>query len=513
MRSLRYLLIPVLAATICSVANAPANAQLVPGLSASPAAHQPLFETAPVMVDGQPVIRVAALASPPPGATPIATRIFLISGAIAQILAVDPDRETTIYDPRTFKVSVEQESSEYALVASDEHHKNPLPILTVTAEDARHNDMSSAELAAQWQGLLQAALVAALERRQPASIHRNAALIARVAVVLVVLTAIGLLLFRLLGNRVVAAFVAWAIAFVWLGAVTYALLLFPQTVGYGQFILRAAGRVALVWLTAAVLDVLLGIVIHQTARAWAWVGVAPGQQARYLLRVPTLSRALVGFKRFVVFFAAALATLSALEIPIASVVTIGGIAALAIGFAAQTLVRDFLNGLLVLFEDQYVVGDFVMIGEYNGVVEHFTLRVVQVRDGKGNLITIPHSSVTQVVNSSRSWSRIDYRVSIEATADVRKAMDVLRETLDGLKEDPAWRDAVIEPVEWIGVEGMSRNGILIRAVIRTAPMRQFALRREINLRAIEAFAKAGIGLGIDPAAPFVPPPQASPDPT
>jgi len=513
MRSIRYLLIPVVAAIICTGVSIPARAQLVPGLTASPAAHQPVFETAPVVVDGSQVFRITALANPPPGATSIAERVFLIGGAIAQVLATDPDRNTTLYDPATFKISVVPEGNEYALLATDERHRNGLPIVTVTAEDARHNNVTSAELAQQWKTLLQTALVAALERREPAAIHRNTALIVRVAVVLVVLTAIGLFLFRLLRSRVASAAIAWAIALIWLGAITYGLLLFPQTVTYGQFIVRCAVRVSLVWIAAVLLDVLLGIAIHHAARAWALIGVAPGEQARYLLRAPTMSKALGGFKRFVVFFTATLVSLSALQIPIASVVTIGGIAALAIGFAAQTLVRDFLNGLLVLFEDQYVVGDFVMIGEYNGIVERLTLRVVQIRDSKGNLITIPHSTVAQVVNSSRSWSRIDYRVSIDPGADARKALRVLRETIEDLKKDDAWRDAMIVPVEWIGVEGISRNGVVLRAVTRTAPLRQFELRREINLRALEAFAQAGISLGNDPSAPFVTAPQASPDPT
>ena len=167
----------------------------------------------------------------------------------------------------------------------------------------------------------------------------------------------------------------------------------------------------------------------------------------------------------------------------------------------------------MLFEDQYVEGDYVMIGDYNGIVEHLTLRVVQVRDTRGNLITIPHSSAIQVVNSSRNWSRVDYRVSIEVGADLPKAMDVLRDTLEALRLDERWRDTIVEPVEWIGVEEMSRNGVVLRAVIRTVPLRQFEVRREINLRVYGALANASIPLGNNPSAPFVTAPQASPDPS
>ena len=511
MRSLRYFSIPVIGAIVCACWYAVAGAQ-VPTLVPTPG-HPALFASAPVVIDGIPVLRITALASPPPGAMPIQSRRFLIDGAIAQLLALDPDRNTTVYDPASFKVGIEREGSEYALVATDARHHAPLPILTVTAEDARHANLTEADLAQQWQSTLQSALIAALERRQPAAIHRSLTVLAATAIGLIVLTIAGLVLFRFLRNRAAAVVVAWGLALLWLAAVTYGLLQFPQSVGYGNAILHGAKLVALVWIVALVAERLLAIAIAQSVRAWALFGIAPGAQARYLLRVPTLSRALVGFSTFLVFFVAALATLSALQIPIASVVTIGGIAALAIGFAAQSLVRDFLNGLLVLFEDQYVVGDYVMIGDYNGMVEHLTLRVVQVRDSRGNLITIPHSTVSQVVNASRSWSRIDYRVTIDSGAEARKALAVLHETLEGLRADPSWHNSVIEPVEWSGIEAMSRNGIELRAVIRTVPLRQFEVRREINVRVLEAFRGAGIALGVDPAAPFVSAPQASPDPT
>jgi moderate conductance mechanosensitive channel len=513
MRSLRYLLIPVIVALVCA-SGAIARAQVTSGLvPAAAPSHQALFASAPIMVDGVAILRITALASPPPDAMPLTSRVFLIDSAIAQILSTVPGRDETVYDPGTLKISVKQEDSEYALVATDKHHSSAFPILTVTADDARRNGVTPAELAQQWQPILQNALYVALERRQPAEISRGTTTLVYTAIALAVLTLIGLLLFRFLRNRAIAAIVMWIIALLWLAAITYGLLLFPQTVKYGNTIVGGAIRIALVCAAAFIVERLFVLIIHQGVRGWALIGVPPGQQARYLLRVPTMSKALSGFTRFVIIFVAILAMLSALNIPIASVVTIGGIAALAIGFAAQSLVRDFVNGILVLFEDQYVVGDYIMIGDFNGTVEHLSLRIVQIRDTRGNLITIPHSSVSQVVNASRNWSRVDYRISIDAQADLRKAIDVLRATLEAMKEDDSWRDTITEPLEWIGIEAMSRNGVVLRAVVRTAPLRQFEVRREINLRVYEALAKAGVALGNDPSAPFVTPPQASPDPT
>jgi small-conductance mechanosensitive channel len=498
---------------ICSAVPGFAGAQVLPGLTAptaTPAAT--LFATAPVIIDGATVLRIAALANPPADAMPIQTRSFLISGAISQVLATDPDSGKTVYDPATFKVSLQEEGAEYVLVVSDARHTTPYPILTVTTDDARRANVTVADLASQWQASLQSALSQALERRQPEAIHRNAEISIRAAIALAVLTLAGLLLFRFLRNRQAATIVAWLLPVVWLAAITYALLQFPQTVSYGEAIRRTAVRVALVWIGAFVADQVVATAIRQVVHWWATIGKPPGAQARSLLRVPTMSKALVGFSTCIIVVIAILGMLAVLQVPIASVVTIGGIAAVAIGFAAQSLVRDCLGGLLVLFEDQYVEGDYVVIGDANGIVEHLTLRVVQVRDSRGNLITIPHSSAIQVVNSSRTWSRVDYRITVAVGADLRKAMDVLRDTLTSLRSDERWRDSIIEPVEWIGVESMSRNGIVLRASMRTAPLRQFEVRREINLRVYENLAKAEIPLGNDPSAPFVAAPDASPDP-
>jgi small-conductance mechanosensitive channel len=176
------------------------------------------------------------------------------------------------------------------------------------------------------------------------------------------------------------------------------------------------------------------------------------------------------------------------------------------------LVRDCLNGLLVLTEDQYVVGDYVMIGPYNGIVEALTLRVVQIRDALGNLVTIPHSSVTQVANASRSWARVDYRVPIDPRSDVNSALATLREAIESFADDEKWGPSVLEPVESIGVETLSQLGIVLRVGVRTAPLRQFELRRAINARVHERFATAGIALGVDPLAPIPNVATISPDP-
>jgi small-conductance mechanosensitive channel len=521
MRRIRHLLIHLAYAAVCTVLALPAGAQALPNLpqpSASANAAVPglqqhgLFVTAPVTVDGAQIFRIATLIGNGEG---IAERILVVEGAIAEVLAQSRDGTTT-YSPGSFKIVTYKEGAYEVLGAVDARHPTPLPIVSVTNVDAQYARLPANVVAQQWQSALEPALIAALERRQPGHIRRSTHSVVLSSIILAAVTISALLILWFGRGRAsvrrLTEPVLWILAIAWVAHFIWALLLFPQTSAWGNQALHAAYQIAGIWIAAFVVNAVVGVLISRFTYAYARRGRAD-DRARHMLRAPTIAGALGGFKRFVIIFVAALATLSALQIPIASVVTIGGIAAVAVGFAAQSLVRDFLNGLLVLFEDQYVVGDYVMIGEYNGIVENLSLRIVQIRDGRGNLITIPHSSVSQVVNASRDWSRIDYRVAVDPQADVTKAIAALRSTIEALANDEAWQDAILDATEWIGVETIAKGGIVLRASIRTSPMRQFDVRRVLNERVLAAFAAAGISIGTDPLTPPSPPPNASPDPT
>ena len=127
------------------------------------------------------------------------------------------------------------------LVATDERHRTADPLLTVTTDDARRANLTVEDLAQQWQASLQSSLLAALERRQPEAIHRNAEFIVWAAVALAILTLAGIVLFRFLRNRTAATIVAWIVPVLWLAAITSRCVQFPQTVGYGQSVIAHRG--------------------------------------------------------------------------------------------------------------------------------------------------------------------------------------------------------------------------------------------------------------------------------
>lgn len=531
----------------------------VPAASASALAlpagvrQEGLYLTAPIWLDGVPLFRIATPASVTGDQMSVEARAQFIEAALTQLEAwrgSGPD-SGTVYDPKTLRVKVQPDGRQAILLATDARHTNPIPILTVTSADAKYQGEPTSALAQQWQTTLQSALVQGLVKRQPATLARNLRDLWHAAIIFALITIVLIVLLRSLRKRETVlveqveaderavdeaqarreaseaasasrrlhfmglairaadpamslailrstrGLMIWAIVLLWFGALVWALSLFPQTTPLGEIIFHRATRIAFTWIAAALLIRIVAIGVGQFARSYRTHsrGLRGEENARRLLRVPTVAQTVVAIASFVIFFVAILTTLSLMGISTGSVLTIGGLVALAVSLAAQNLVRDFLNGFLVLTEDQYVVGDHIMIGNRSGLVEHMSLRSVQLRDAAGNLVTIPHSLASDVVNCSRNWSRVDYRIAVEAGADSERAMDVLRRTVDELAADPQWRGAITERVEWVGVEAVSADGIVLRASIKTAPLRQFEVKREINARMIEALRRAGIGLG------------------
>jgi moderate conductance mechanosensitive channel len=558
----RVLYVLLLAVLLCGTG---ASAQGLPialpqvGSSASPAIRQEgPFAVATVTLDG-PVLRLAAASPQPPGQVALADRATAVENVLQHIVSrVGSGRDaTTEYDPDNVRVELQRRHGQNILTVIDAKHREPLAILTVTADDARYRHTDVDALATRWQEHLQTTLQRALEIRQPDTqrqaiddVVRGGAALALFTVLLLVLTKrlrgriealeeqlvaaeqrsdeeaadisassapqvrrsrlIRLALRELAPERKLrfytslAALLLWFLALVWFIAVSWGLSLFPQTVATSRTLWRGGYRVATTWIVTAIVDRLLNLAISRIASAARIRHYASAEErTRTLLRVPTITNAIAGFKTFVLVFMAVLATLGEIGVPIGSVVTIGGVVAIGVSLAAQNFVRDFVNGFLVLFEDQYIIGDFVSINGYTGLVEQLSLRMAQLRDGAGNLITIPHSSVTSVVNHSRNWSRVDYRISVDPAADHTKAVEAVRAALEELSHDRRWKGAILTPVEWIGVDGLSRDWTLVRASIKTAPLRQYELRREINARVRLAFIDAGIALGAPIPAEFI----------
>ena len=184
--------------------------------------------------------------------------------------------------------------------------------------------------------------------------------------------------------------------------------------------------------------------------------------------------------------------LSELGVNIAPIIASAGILGLALGFGAQSLVRDFLSGVFMIIEDQYGVGDVVDVGAASGTVEAVSLRVTRLRDLNGTVWYVPNGEILRVGNMSQNWSRAVVDVSVSYREDLARVQRVLRDVAHDLWGDDDFRGIIIEEPEVTGVEMLTPESVSIRVLIKTAPMEQWAVARELRQRIKARFDHEGI---------------------
>ena len=194
----------------------------------------------------------------------------------------------------------------------------------------------------------------------------------------------------------------------------------------------------------------------------------------------------------VVWAIALLTALDQLKINILPAVTFAGLASLALGFGAQTIVRDLIAGFYIILEDQFVVGDTVQIGDYVGRVEHLTLRRTVLRDARGALVTIANGEIRTVSNLSRDWSQAFVDVSLAPESAIDKTLQALETAAAALRGDPSWSQALVDGPRVLGLQDFDRTASKIRLQVRTAPTRQDEVARELRRRIQAELLKQGI---------------------
>jgi moderate conductance mechanosensitive channel len=180
---------------------------------------------------------------------------------------------------------------------------------------------------------------------------------------------------------------------------------------------------------------------------------------------------------------------------LAPLLTSAGVAGVAIGLAAQTIVKDCLNGMLILIEDQYNVGDAVRLAGLSGTVESMSLRTTMLRDGDGTLYTIPNSQITSVANLSRDYSVATINVSIDLSADPVKVMPVLLGAATSVRNDPAFSAIFLADPKLLGVDSIRGSQVVYPIQIRTLANQQAPVVREVQKRVLLALEGNGIPAG------------------
>jgi small conductance mechanosensitive channel len=169
-----------------------------------------------------------------------------------------------------------------------------------------------------------------------------------------------------------------------------------------------------------------------------------------------------------------------------------GIGGLAIGFGAQSIVKDVISGFFLLLENQVRVGDVVSIGGTGGLVEAITLRTLVLRDLDGSVHIIPHGTVDRVTNLTKDYSRYVFDVRVAYREDPDEVMRILREVAEEMRRDPGFGPDILEPLEMLGVDSFGESAVAIKCRIMTKPIQQWRIGREMNRRIKKAFDQHGI---------------------
>jgi moderate conductance mechanosensitive channel len=194
-------------------------------------------------------------------------------------------------------------------------------------------------------------------------------------------------------------------------------------------------------------------------------------------REATLLRLLDNVITYVLYFIALIMVLDTFGVEVKAILAGAGIVGLAVGFGAQSLVKDVITGFFIIFEDQFAVGDYVRIGNFEGYVEAIGLRVTKIKSWTGEVHILPNGSITQVTNYSLNNSIAVVDVSIAYEEDIEKAEEAIRELL---KQLPEKYEDMVAPPELLGVQNLANSEVVMRIICETKPMRHISVARAIR---------------------------------
>jgi small-conductance mechanosensitive channel len=224
----------------------------------------------------------------------------------------------------------------------------------------------------------------------------------------------------------------------------------------------------------------------------SWLDTGPVANVRRVQRAETVGALVSSILAVIIWAMAVISVLDVLGVALGPIIAGAGIVGVAIGFGSQSLVRDFLTGIFMLVEDQYGVGDVIDAGVASGTVEGVSLRTTRLRDVEGIVWHVPNGAITRVGNKSQQWSRALVDVLVPTAADLRRAIEVIKESVDELGHDPDLGPLMMDEPEVWGVEDVAADQVKIRVVAKTQPLEQWRVARELRIRIALALQAAGI---------------------
>lgn len=247
-------------------------------------------------------------------------------------------------------------------------------------------------------------------------------------------------------------------------------------------------RLSLIVLIVTAVDEIINIVVerilHRVQRRTS--------DRRRAAQLATLEPLIQGLVHVVLIVLAVMTILSEIGVQIGPLLAGAGVVGIAVGFGAQTLVKDFLTGVFLLVEDIVSVGDVVRIGESSGLVEQMTLRTIRLRDFDGTLHILPYGEAQVIHNMTKTFSFYVFELQVSYAADIDQAVGIMREVGAQLRSEEPYASVILEPLEVVGVERLADSGVVLKARFKTLPREQWTVGREYNKRIKVAFDAAGI---------------------
>jgi len=257
----------------------------------------------------------------------------------------------------------------------------------------------------------------------------------------------------------------------------------------------------LAWLALGIAVVMVGALIatrlgsraaRRSVESLVARSTLPGANARSAGRAQTLGGVAASLVRVVIWSVAGLLVLDKFGINLGPLLAGASIVGVALGFGAQSLVKDFLSGFFILAEDQYGLGDVITISDTTATVEEVNLRVTRMRGADGTVWFIPNGEIRKVGNSHKEWSRAIVDVLVPLGTDVSEACAAIGRELADLRADEEWSASVLEAPEVLGVEAMGPDGTTVRVAVKTDPNERARVARELRARILARLRSDGV---------------------
>lgn len=214
---------------------------------------------------------------------------------------------------------------------------------------------------------------------------------------------------------------------------------------------------------------------------------------RYRARTTAVAGLVTSVGVFVIAAVGVVAALARVGVNVAPILASAGVVGIAVGFGAQTIVRDFLSGVFMVMENQYGVGDLITVSGITGTVEDVGLRITRLRDAEGTIWYVTNGSVTELGNRSQGWSLAVVDIPVGYGADLDHVQQVLTAVAAGMQADEAWQAKILPDQPQVAAESMTPLAVTFRMRLHTVADQQLSVGRELRVRALAALDEAGVG--------------------